>query len=150
MKYQVALNAENQLTIVSGFAGKLSVFINGAPVQHQNGNYYIPMNNETKVLTVKRGLIDNTPRVTLDGQEVLLAKKLKAYEWVFSLLPLLIVILGGALGGFFGVIAFLFNTKLFRTELPVAAKIPLSLLITALAVVLYFIIAGMLLTVLRT
>ncbi|MNF17160.1 hypothetical protein D3C80_2205040 [compost metagenome] len=50
------------------------------------------------------------------------------------------VFFGGALGGIFGVAGMAGSVKVFRTKLPLAAKILLSLVISAFAVILYFII----------
>ncbi|MOA54434.1 hypothetical protein D3C78_1780470 [compost metagenome] len=78
----------------------------------------------------------------LDGQEIEVANKLKAYEWAFSMLPLLLILIGGALGGLMGALGFSVNVMLFRSKLPVAVKMILSLLILAAVVVIYYVVAG--------
>ncbi|MFX3632543.1 MAG: hypothetical protein ACE3L7_06225 [Candidatus Pristimantibacillus sp.] len=149
MKYQLMLNPETQLTLVTGFGGKFTTFINGTQVEQKNGQYNIPVDNETKLLTIKRGMIENIPKVTFDGKRLHLVKKLKAYEWGISCLSLLLVFIGGALGGVIGAIGLLFSAKVFRTELPQAVKILFSIVISILAAGLYFVIASLLLSALE-
>lgn len=144
MKYQLMLNPETQLTLVTGFGGKFTAFINGNKAEQKNGHFYIPVNNENKVLTIKRGMLENIPKVTFDGQQLLLVKKLKAYEWGISSLSLLLVFIGGALGGIIGVLGLLYSAKVFRSELPQVVKILLSIAISILAAGLYFVIAAVL------
>ena len=43
------------------------------------------------------------------------AEPLPLYVWVWSALPVLLVLIGGALGALVGFIAFATNTRIFRT-----------------------------------
>lgn len=83
------------------------------------------------------------PIVMLDGEEIEIARKLKGYEWAFSMLPLLLIFIGGAIRGAFGALGFSVNVMLFRSKLPIAVKIILSILVLLAVVVTHFVIAGL-------
>ncbi|KQO18271.1 hypothetical protein [Paenibacillus sp. Leaf72] len=141
MKFQTILAENTELKITTGFAGRFSVFINGNKIEKSNDGYLFPLNGETQQITVRRAMLDNVPKVTWNGREVLLAKKLKSYEWILSALPLLLLFLGGAVGGAIGAIAMLGNVNLFRSQLPTAAKVLLSLLISGSAFIVNILVA---------
>lgn len=128
MKYQVELQPDVALRLEFGFAGKLKVYVNDEKLEKKNGSYHVKVDNEIKLLGIRRQAFTGTPIVQFNGREIEAARRLKGYEWFLSAVPLILIFFGGALGGFAGVVGMLINKRLFRSKLPVAVKIPLSLL----------------------
>ncbi|SDF51427.1 hypothetical protein SAMN04488542_11219 [Fontibacillus panacisegetis] len=143
MKYIKVLESGDELKLTTGFGGKINVFWNGLKIQKSDGRYPVNMNNESKSLDISRHKFTGSPIVLLDGQEIEIAKKLKAYEWVISMLPLLLIFIGGALGGLLGALGFSVNVLLFRSKLPTAVKVILSILVLGVTVITHFVVAGL-------
>ncbi|MNM81619.1 hypothetical protein D3C81_936300 [compost metagenome] len=141
MKYIKVLESGDELKLTTGLGGKFNVFWNGMKIQKTDGKYPVNMNNESKSLDISRHKITGAPIVLLNGQEIEIANKLKAYQWVISMLPLLLILIGGALGGLLGALGFSVNVLLFRSKLPTAVKIILSILVLGLTVIVHFIVA---------
>lgn len=67
-------------------------------------------------------------------------KKMKWYDQLFCALPIGLVVVGGAIGGVFGALAFTLNIKVFSKELSSLKKYIFTLLITLGSVILYLVI----------
>ncbi|MNN28270.1 hypothetical protein D3C81_1418330 [compost metagenome] len=143
MKYIKVLESGDELKLTTGLGGKFNVFWNGVNIQKTDGRYSVNMGNKSKSLDISRHKMTGSPIVLLDGQEIEIARKLKAYEWVISMLPLLLILIGGALGGLLGALGFSVNVLLFRSKLPVAVKIILSILVLIVTVIIHFVVAGL-------
>lgn len=59
--------------------------------------------------------------------------KLKLHETIWVMLPIGLIVIGGALGGFLGSLVMCINFKLFRSNQPTAVKYILSVFALALA-----------------
>jgi hypothetical protein len=90
-------------------------------------------NGTVKKMLVK-GWLDDVPKVIVDGKEILLARKLFWYEYVLGFIPA-VLLMGGALGGAFGVIGIMFNFKILRSSHTMLIK---SLFILGVTVFLFF------------
>src|SRR5262249_5084837 len=77
------------------------------------------------------------PQLYVDGQIVNVVEPLPWYVWVWSALPVLMVLVGGALGALAGFIAFAINTRVFRSPLPLLGKFSLTLLVSLASGVVY-------------
>ena len=86
----------------------------------------------------------DVPQLLIEGQRINVVEPLKWYVWLWCGLPVLMVFMGGALGALAGFIGFGVSTKIFRTSLSGPAKFGLSLLMSLLAVVVYFVAATLL------
>jgi len=75
-------------------------------------------------------------------------KNLTWYEHLMAGWPLILIFAGGAIGGACGGAAYFFNTKLFNSQLSKALKYTYSFLIGIGSVILYFIIALFLFSIL--
>ncbi len=62
---------------------------------------------------------------------------------------MIILFLGGALGGIAGVVGFMTNAKIFRTNLNGLAKFALTAVISVLVGVAYLVVAAILLSVIH-
>ena len=67
--------------------------------------------------------------------------ELTPLAWVVCGWPLLLIIVGGAVGGGLGGAAFGLNVSIYRSSMPVAAKIVLNILTGLAAVGIWFVIA---------
>jgi hypothetical protein len=92
-------------------------------------------------LILKSHIYDPIPRISIDGLQIIVAKKLKWYEYVWACLPLALVIDGGAIGAAFGLIASFLNVGIFRREKPNLYKFGISAVITISSFVVYFVMA---------
>lgn len=68
--------------------------------------------------------------------------KLPAIAHVMCGWPLAMVAFGGAIGGGLGGVAYAINIALYKSSLPVAAKVALNLMTGAAAIVIWAVIAG--------
>ena len=124
------------------------LFVNGqpAPKGPRYGLMLLKRNDGREVVAAWRpqlfGL--DVPQLLIEGQRVDIVEPLAWYVWVWCGLPVLLVLIGGALGALTGFIAFGLNTKIFRTALPGLAKYSLSLLVSVAAVGVYFVAATLL------
>lgn len=141
MKFVKVLDSGHELQLKGGSFGKFRVFWNGEKVEKQDKSYWVNVNGELKELNVKASIWSGEPNVFLDGKEVEITVKLKGYQMALSFLPLLLVLLGGALGGLVGVFGIMLNFKIFRSNMPTAAKVILSIIMLPIAFGVYFIVA---------
>ncbi len=88
----------------------------------------------------------DVPKITMNGQVVNVAEPIKWYAWIWTGLPMLLAIAGGAIGMLVGILSVSVNFIILRSSLPGIAKFGLIMLVSALAVVAYFVLAAVLLT----
>jgi hypothetical protein len=125
----------------SVFSGP-KLLLNGAVVRKQKGRYPVTADSGAeKLVQMRYNLIDPVPTLKIDGEDVNLLEPLRWYEYAWSGLPILLVFAGGALGGLVGGAATMANGRLFRSERGSIAKYGLAGLITASALVVFFVLA---------
>jgi hypothetical protein len=128
----------------SYWTGRIFVWVNGQPAEKEGGlsrAFLIPLpDGVTKKLEVDRGGFDYIPRVYVDGNRIEIGRKLKWYELILGGLPLLMVF-GGALGGLCGAIAFTVNFRVLRSDKKAIYKGLTIAGVTALSVIIYFVLA---------
>jgi len=72
-------------------------------------------------------------------------EKFNALQYILIILPFLLVLFGGAIGGFLGALAGCCNAYFMRFNKNIGAQIIICLASTAIAVALYFIAAFLIL-----
>ncbi len=82
------------------------------------------------------------PNLVVDGKEIEITPPLKWYELVWCGLPIILVFIGGALGAIIGFIAFALNSTIFRSNISRLLQFLITLVISVLAVLLWFFIAA--------
>ena len=84
-----------------------------------------------------------SPVEIIEGRDVLIGRKLTRWEYVLCLMPLMLCLIGGAVGALLGVLAFFINTCICRTRLSDVHRIVLTLAVTACTVLVYAAAASM-------
>ncbi len=144
MRYPLKLDGFEGQTLEVQPSGILSgpkLLVNGqpAPAGPKRGQMALRRNDGREVLVRWRPQVlgMDVPQLYVDGFVVNVAPPLPWYVWLWSALPVLLVLVGGALGAIAGFIAFAISTRIFRSSLPGLAKYGLSLLVSLLAIVVY-------------
>jgi hypothetical protein len=128
-----------------GFVSGPKLFVNDAPARQgaKRGEYLVPGDNgEELVVRLKPQFIDPIPALDVNGQLIRVAPAF-TWEWVFVVLPFLLVATGGCIGGLIGGVGAWGNATLLRSNLPTGAKVAIAALITAATLGGGFIILGM-------
>ncbi len=125
--------------------GKMSIKVNNqssTKVKRLIYNYTEDL--ETRTITVKGNMLSGFKLIDGD-EEIVMLRKLSGLEWVLVLFPLVIGVLGGAIGGGLGALAGIGNAYVVRQTKNPFIKIFVSLLFAGLAFVVYILVAGALL-----
>ena len=81
------------------------------------------------------------PQLEIDGKLFDVVAPLKWYAWAWSVLPLCLIFIGGALGGFIGAIGFMTNAKIFRSETNLVWKFFITAGVSFMSFLVYLIAA---------
>jgi hypothetical protein len=126
------------------------VVIDGDVVKGRWGRFIVRDNRGQSVtVQLKSNHIDPIPKVTIGSREVVLARPLVWYEYVWSGLPIIMAYHGGAIGALCGFAALQRSAAVFRAEGSEAKKFLLTGLISGAAVVAYFILGSIFLALVR-
>src|SRR5258708_1901146 len=151
MRYPLQLDGFEGQTVEVQPSGLLTgpkLLVNGqlAGPGLRRGHLVLRRNDGREVIAIwKPQLLGlDVPRLQVDGKLVNVVQPLKWYVWIWCGLPILLLLIGGALGALAGFVAFAINTKIFRTSLPGPAKLGLTLLVSVLGVAAYLVTATLL------
>lgn len=150
MKYIIQNeNTLNQLVEIdrSVWTGKINVTVDGkmASKISKKEFSYENVEGELKYITLK-GSEFSKMEVTIDTYTHTLVRKLKVYEFILAFLPVFLIAIGGAIGGFLAGVAIISLLMLMRSLKNVFLKVLVSLVFTAAAFFIWFIIASMILS----
>jgi hypothetical protein len=114
------------------------LLVDGQPAQagQKRGEFILQRNNGSKViaqLTSATLGFDPVPHLSLDGRKIQVMPPLDRFEWVWSGIPLILFFTGGITGTLFGILAFAFNVRVFRSERSLLQKFLLTVLISIVA-----------------
>jgi hypothetical protein len=152
-----------QPVMVEGFEGRQlavqpaglftssKLFVDGqpAPPGAKRGQVLLRRNDGREVVaSFKNSLPDPVPLLVVDGKEIRLAEPLAWYEWIWVGMPLVLILLGGAVGGALGGVATVINAHLFRSPVSGVTKYVLSGLVS-FACVAGWLVVGVVLTMMR-
>lgn len=108
-----------------------------APAGDKRGTYRLQRNDgQIVTASLKHQLLDTIPLVALDGQTLHVVAPLRWYQKLWAGLPLLLILVGGAIGGLLGFLAMSLNSRVFRTGLHPALHYGVILLISLATFVL--------------
>lgn len=100
--------------------GRLDVKVAGTSVERlkaKDAPFPIQMKDgSTKNLVVKPHLLDPVPAVSLDGEEILLERKLRVVECIFAFVPILMFLVHGPLLTLLAFFILLTNFHILRTK----------------------------------
>ena len=82
----------------------------------------------------------DAPQLVVDGKTIPFVEPLKGYQLLWSVWPLLLVFVGGALGGMLGGVAAAINIKLLRTDIQGVLKYMLIGSISVFTIVVYLVL----------
>lgn len=118
------------------------LLLNGSPAEKHKGRFTVRSDTgQDTTIELKYNYLDPVPRVRIAGEAVELAPPLRWYEYAWIGIPLLLVFVGGAIGGFTGAVGTVASGRVFRGGYSVPAKYGLSALITLSAFVAFVILA---------
>ncbi len=124
-------------------APKLLVNGEPAPKGTKRGEIVLQRNDGKQVTATWKpqflGL--DVPQLVVDGKVITLVEPLRWYQWIWGGWPVMLLLIGGALGAIAGIIAAAINAKVFRTELSDVLKYVVTGVVSVLAVVAYFVAA---------
>lgn len=127
----------------SWFSGpKLLMDGRPAPKGPKRNLYLLQRSDGIKqLIQLKQVFIDPVPQVVVEGEVIQLVEPLSVYQWIWSALPVVLILFGGAIGGAIGGATFWINTRIFRSEMSLIEQYILAGLSSALAVFIYLILS---------
>lgn len=137
-----AFSTQQLAVETAGIFSGPKLLLNGVAVEKSKGSYTVANDaGEEVAVKLKYNYFDPIPKIEIGGEVETLADPLAWYEWLWIGLPLVLVAIGGAIGGFLGALAATANGRVFRSGNSTAQKWIYSLVITALTLSLFAAIA---------
>ena len=148
MRYNFQLpdfNDANFALVTSVWTGKSKLFMEDQPLEQlkEKGTpFLIPTaNGEFVKAYTKPALPDIAPLLLINGTKYRIVEKLKWHQYVLSILPIFLIVGGGAIGGAFGAIGVITNFNIFRGKGSEASKYLKVIGVVIAMFAIYFIVA---------
>ena len=127
------------------------LLVNGqpAPKGAKRGQMALRANDGREVIAKWKPQLLDMPQLDVGGQTIKVVEPLKWYQYVWTGLPVLLVFVGGAIGAIIGILAFGINSSLFRSSNNPIVKYALTGLVSAVAVILYMVLASLIVSAIR-
>ena len=126
----------------AGWFSGPKLLVNGSVVEKRKGRYAVPSDSGVEVsVELKYNFLDPIPKVKIGDEPLELAPPLQWYEYAWIGIPVLLIFMGGAIGGFVGALGVCTSCRVFRGNHTVPAKYGLSALITMGALIAYVVLA---------
>lgn len=106
--------------------------------------YLLEDDNGSQAIVEIKSVIDPIPTIVIDGEKISLAPPMAWYEYVLSYLPILLIIIGGVIGAFVGIVGATINTSIIRGQGSIVARYGGALLVTFICYLMFFVIVNML------
>ncbi|MGO8673500.1 MAG: hypothetical protein ACLQVD_19330, partial [Capsulimonadaceae bacterium] len=84
----------------------------------KNQRVLVLNSGQAVVAEFKTQLVDPLPKLAINGTPIVYAPPFAWYDWVVAVLPLSLLFLGGAIGGFVGGLAASINGIILRSSIP--------------------------------
>jgi hypothetical protein len=125
------------------------LLVNGLPATkgQKRGDMLLRTNDGREVIASWKSQFFDVPQLTVDGQTVKVVEPLKWYQWLWSGLPISLIFVGGMIGGLVGMLGFILNTRIFRSNQSNVVQYLLTGLVSALTVVLYIVLVVIILSI---
>jgi hypothetical protein len=131
-----------------GFFQRAAIVCDGKAAQRKGRTFTLADNHGAPVTFKLNGnIFDPIPAVVVGGQvgsqtTIRLGRPFAWYEYVWIVLPLGLLAVGGAVGGLCGGVAMLVNARLLRSAQPAWARYGLGILVILAAVVCWLALAA--------
>ena len=144
MKYTHYLEDERKIEYEENFwNGKKTIKLDSVELQQPKKKTFILDEKEYKI---KGNFLTG---VKLVGEsEIVIVSSLKTWEYILACLPLFLLFIGGALGGFLGALGAIISTGVMRNSKNIVFKIAISVGITIVTVLCWYVIASFILELL--
>jgi len=127
---------------VSSFLGNPKLYYNGILIPKRNKTYSISEKlGKPFDIELKNNTLDVIPKVIINKTTIDIVEPLKLYGYIWMALPIILVLVGGALGAIFGIIAYKANISIFRSNKKVVEKYLFTLILNIIVIVTYLVIA---------
>ena len=128
-----------------------AILCDGQPAPRK-GRTFTLNNNAGAPVTMKftGNFLDPIPRIDAGGQVIQLAPPFAWWEYVLIAMPMVLLIIGGAVGGVCGAVAAYSNAQVLRLQMPLGLRIVLCFVVLAGATVVLFCVAILLRLLLGT
>ncbi|MBA4150694.1 MAG: hypothetical protein H0X66_21485 [Verrucomicrobia bacterium] len=130
------------LSLSTGFFSWTTILKDGVPLERVDGIVNIPLADGSSLeLKIKMGFDLFTPKVEFRRRNIEVFPRLHWLWMIWAYLPLFLIFVGGAIGGFFGGLATGSTIMALRSGLPRPIKILIGILVPPVGVLAYWIIA---------
>ncbi|WP_208464092.1 hypothetical protein [Escherichia coli] len=122
-----------------------SLLIDGIEQKKMKGlkrRYLLEDDNGSPAIVEIKSVIDPIPTIVIDGERIPLASPMTWYEYVLLCLPFLLIFIGGAIGGFVGIVGAMINASIIRGQGSIVARYGYTLLVTFICYLVFFVIAS--------
>lgn len=122
-----------------------SLLIDGIEQKKMKGlkrRYLLEDDNGSPAIVEIKSVIDPIPTIVIDGERIPLAPPMTWYEYVLLCLPFLLIFIGGAIGGFVGIVGAMINASVIRGQGSIVARYGYALLVTLICYLVFFVIAS--------
>jgi hypothetical protein len=132
-----------------GVFRRATVLVDGEPATKalKRGQFFIrATDGRESLLALKTSFLDPVPQVLWAGRTIRLVEPLEWYQWLWTGLPLVLAVLGGAIGGFLGGVAMIFNIRILRSDRSGVLRYALTALLSVGALGAYVFFASLFLS----
>ncbi|MCL2586230.1 MAG: hypothetical protein FWE35_27675 [Streptosporangiales bacterium] len=131
------------VVVTPSFWGRPSITVWGQPVPRTGRQYALPAaDGGTVEATVRGGFADAYPTVEVNGVPYRTGPKPPVALQILTMVPILLIAIGGAIGGVIGVLGVAANLSVARTRMSVAGKTFAMIGVIVVAAVVFFAIAA--------
>jgi hypothetical protein len=144
--YLRGLEHRNLSICITGAFSKPKLMLDGEPLKKHQGCFWLPSSSgEQFSVKFRKRFLDAVPDLEVRGEIISVLTPLQWYQYAWMTLPLLLLVLGGAVGGLCGVVAAALSSRVFRSELSENLQYAASAFISSGACVAYLLLATMIL-----
>jgi len=132
-----------------GVFSSATVLVDGQPATKalKRGQFFVrATDGRESLLALKTSFLDPVPQVLWAGRTIQLVEPLAWYQWLWTGIPLVLALLGGAIGGALGGVAMVFNIRILRSDRSGVLRYALTALLSVGALGAYVFVASMFLS----
>jgi hypothetical protein len=137
------------IEVVVSFWTGARLFVNGKKAEKgpRRGQLVLKRNDGKEVIASfkHKNIWADVPQLKVGKELIEFAKPLTWKEWIFVGSPIVVLLLGGALGAVMAMLGLYLNGKLFRSQLKDVLKYTLSAVVTLSLIIGYFFFSSVIL-----